>query len=90
MTSGLVRYAGFSEAYLGSEGFWNGLYFRNRLGHFQRKDSLVNLDGLSKNQIISDSEEVRTYENAYQIYRSLYPKLREDFYTFWGYSIESR
>ena len=34
-----------------------------------------------KNQIIPDLEEVRTYEKAYQIYRGLYPKLREDFHT---------
>ncbi len=37
-----------------------------------------------KDQIIPHSEEVAIYEKAYQVYRSLYPKLREDFHTLSG------
>lgn len=37
-----------------------------------------------ENETVPNSREVETYEKAYQIYRSLYPKLKEDFHTLSG------
>ena len=34
-----------------------------------------------ENETVPNSQEVETYEKAYQIYRSLYPKLKDDFHT---------
>ncbi len=42
-----------------------------------------------ENEIIPNPEEVEVYEKIYQLYRRLYPKLKEDFHTLSRYSIGS-
>lgn len=42
-----------------------------------------------ENETIPNPEEVEVYEKIYQVYHSLYPKLKEDFHTLSGYSIGS-
>jgi len=42
-----------------------------------------------ENETIPNLQEVELYEKIYQVYHSLYPKLKEDFHTLSGYSIGS-